>query len=414
MGHYITAVCTAEIINGGATYWDVCCWVKQVFWKMTHPTTAGYSLKSMMWGTDGTERRGCGERCSEVFQHGNKDFDCLSMNNSSLLIAVYDKETVLGPVQNVSGQMEAKRNSKQTGNFCSPPPQGERNTIVWKPHRSVCNRNWVIDINIKLIPSVWLLHSLAARVKERGSDEVNTFVLPLKPDKCQSLTTAALRWFPELRCTARTLYWFHRSEPKFLGMWISCMPAEMYLRVYMWAFTCMHSYTHPLLLQLLSSHSLSLCLTSHDPLWFHLSWFSTLHFLLKTWFSQSSPVSHPSSSSSVSPPTYLLTPSNPLPRCYSTIWPRWCCLRAHITVPSSLNWNLKRGAFNMVLPGGILPSTPALLHGAVSRAPLAGLPLWKATGEPGKSHKSMNKGSVTLWNTWSWRLDGPLFMGSFF
>lgn len=258
MGHYITAVCTAEIINGRATYWDVCCWVKQVFWKMTHPTTAGYSLKSMMWGTDGTERRGCGERCSEVFQHGNKDFDCLSMNNSSLLIAAYDKETVLGPVQNVSGQMEAKRNSKQTGNFCSPPPQGERNTIVWKPHRSVCNRNWVIDINIKLIPSVWLLHSLAARVKERGSDEVNTFVLPLKPDKCQSLTTAALRWFPELRCTARTLYWFHRSEPKFLGMWISCMPAEMYLRVYMWAFTCMHSYTHPLLLQLLSSHSLSL------------------------------------------------------------------------------------------------------------------------------------------------------------
>lgn len=94
-----------------------------MFWKMTHPTTAGYSLKSMMWGTDGTERRGCGERCSEVFQHGNKDFDCLSMNNSSLLIAAYDKETVLGPVQNVSGQMEAKRNSKQTGNFCSPPPK---------------------------------------------------------------------------------------------------------------------------------------------------------------------------------------------------------------------------------------------------------------------------------------------------
>ena len=161
--------------------------------------------------------------------------------------------------------------------------------------------------------------------------------------------------------------------------------------------------------------SLSLCLTSHDPLWFHLSWFSTLHFLLKTWFSQSSPVSHPSSSSSVSPPTYLLTPSNPLPWCYSTIWPRWCCLRAHITVLSSLNWNLKRGAFNMVLPGGIPPSTPALLHGAVSRAPLAGLPLWKATREPGKSHKSMNKGSVTLWNTWSWRLmDRPLFMQSLF
>lgn len=66
---------------------------------MTHPTTAGYSLKSMMWGTDGTERRGCGERCSEVFQHGNKDFDCLIMNNSSLLVAGYDKETVLGPVQ---------------------------------------------------------------------------------------------------------------------------------------------------------------------------------------------------------------------------------------------------------------------------------------------------------------------------
>lgn len=99
MGHYITAVCTAEIINGGATYWDVCCCVKQVFRKMTHPTTAGYSLKSMMWGTDGTERRGCGERCSEVFQHGNKDFDCLIMNNSSLLVAGYDKETVLGPVQ---------------------------------------------------------------------------------------------------------------------------------------------------------------------------------------------------------------------------------------------------------------------------------------------------------------------------
>lgn len=204
-------------------------------------------------------------------------------------------------------------------------------------------------------------------------------------------------------------------RPKFLGMWISCMPAEIYLSVCMWAFTCMHSYTHPLLLQLLSSHPLSLCLTSHDPLWIHLSWFSTLHFLLKTWFSQSSPVSHPSSSSSVSPPTYLLTSSNPLPRCYSTIWPRWCCLRAHITVPSSLNWNLKRGAFNMVLPGGILPSTPALLHGAVSRAPLAGLPLWKTTREPGKSHKSMNKGSVTLWNTWSRRLvDRPLLMESFF
>lgn len=219
------------------------------------------------------------------------------------------------------------------------------------------------------------LCSCERREEGRGCyrrDEVNSFVLTLKPDKCHSCTTATRRRFLELRNTGieKTVTVPSLSR-KPLGMWISCMPVGVYFWMCMWAFTCIHSYTHPLLLQL-SSHSF-LRLTSHNPLWFHLSRVSMLRSLLKMRFSQSSPVSHPSSSSAL-PPTYSFF-SNPLPQCYSTIWLRWFCLGAHITLLSSLNWNLKRGAFNMVLPVGMLPSTHAPLLCAVSTAPLIGLPL---------------------------------------
>lgn len=137
-------------------------------------------------------------------------------------------------------------------------------------------------------------------------------------------------------------------SPKSQGMGISFMPQGGYFKC-----TCDHlhkisySSTSPTA-PLLSSHS-SLFLTSHYPLWFHLSWSSTLCSLLKMLFSQSSPVSHPSSYFYL-PFLYPLIPSSHLPLYYWTVWPRWCCLRAHNILLSPKTWNLKRGAFNLPLP----------------------------------------------------------------
>ncbi len=56
------------------------------------------------------------------------------------------------------------------------------------------------------------------------------------------------------------------------------------------------------------------------------------------------------------PSLHRLLPTDsylPLSRCYCTIWLRWSCLGAHITLLSSMNWNLKKGS---------------ILHGPPSRA----------------------------------------------
>lgn len=123
----------------------------------------------------------------------------------------------------------------------------------------------------------------------------------------------------------------------------------------MWALTRIHPYTHALLQQLLTSHSF-LCLTAHNPPVSHLSWFPTLCSLLKMWFSHSSPVSHPSSSSSSSAlPLY----TDSFPQNFSSLMLLY--LGTRITLLSSLKWNLKRGAFNTVVADGIPRSAPARL-----------------------------------------------------
>lgn len=130
---------------------------------------------------------------------------------------------------------------------------------------------------------------------------MNIIVLTLKPD---SFTTVARRWFLQLHNAVieKTVPSLSLKPP---GMGISFMLQGVILSAH--GITCIKSYTHRLLLQLLSSHS-SLCLTSHYPLWFHLSWSSTLCSLLKMLFSQPSPVSRPSSYSTFPFCTYSFLP----------------------------------------------------------------------------------------------------------
>lgn len=110
--------------------------------------------------------------------------------------------------------------------------------------------------------------------------------------------------------------------------------------------TFLHSSTSPTTPLL----PLFLCLTSHNPLWFPLSSspVSTLCSLLKTWFSQPSHVSHPSSSSAYS----LVFKCSFLPILFpnaSVSSGSGDVALEHIMLLSYLNLNLKRD------PVGILP-----------------------------------------------------------
>ncbi len=121
MGHYISVFCTVGIINVENILGCVLL-SKAAVWENdgAHITTAGSSLKSMMWGMDGGERRGCGERYTEGFQCGNKDRDCLIINDLYSLVATLDKENVSEKVQGVLRQMEGPDKEQADKNHSIP------------------------------------------------------------------------------------------------------------------------------------------------------------------------------------------------------------------------------------------------------------------------------------------------------
>lgn len=137
---------------------------------------------------------------------------------------------------------------------------------------------------------------------------MNIFVHTLKPDKCHSFSTAARRWFLELSngvVEKTALYWMAPSlSLKPLGLGISCMPVGVYFRC-----TCersladIHILTHfSTLLQVFDLLNIS-----QSPVVSPVTNPYAFRSLLKTWFFQSSPVSHPSFSSDLLP-TYWFLP----------------------------------------------------------------------------------------------------------
>lgn len=105
------------------------------------------------------EKRGCGKTIIESFRH--EDWDWLKFASRQ------NNWKITKCLQANGGTDKQQADGRLLFHSC-----GAWNIIESKPHWSDCNRNWVININIKQIPSFWLLHSVAEWKGERKDESV--------------------------------------------------------------------------------------------------------------------------------------------------------------------------------------------------------------------------------------------------